>query len=323
MQNAAMEFDLHTLQPTYVFRSGLPGSSYAFEITRRHGMDPGIIDRAREIIGTQSDALEQLLAEVEKKSQELGLRLRRSEQDEAKYNTLAAEYEQKLKTIKQEGKEIKRQSLEEAERILQEANAAVEDTIRDIREEQASKDAIHRAHETVEKKKSEVAEKLRDLRPRVQRNGATDAPITAGDEVSMRDSPTTKGIVLADPVKGKVEVAFGSLRMNVPLEKLQRFFAPAVQEHVSVLHLEAPVEKNEIDLRGMYGDEAIQELDRYLYQALLSGLTRIDIIHGKGTGALRQRVHGFLRDLPFIDRFAIAEWNEGGSGMTRAFFKND
>ncbi|MFZ1731213.1 MAG: endonuclease MutS2 [Bacteroidota bacterium] len=323
MQNAAMEFDLHTLQPTYVFRSGLPGSSYAFEITRRHGMDPGIIDRAREIVGTQSDALEQLLAEVERQSQDLGLHLRISEQHEAKYNTLAAEYEQKIKTIKQEGKDLKRQSLEEAERILFAANAAVEDAIRDIREEQASKEAIHRAHENVEKMKTEVSEKLKELRPAIVHKGSADPSITVGDEVMMRENPTTKGVVLSDPAKGKVEVAFGSLRMSVPLDSLQRYSAPAGREHVSTAHLDDPIEKNEIDLRGMYGDEAIQELDRFLYQAYMGGLKRVDIIHGKGTGALRQRVHGFLRGLPFVDNFSIAEWNEGGSGMTRAFFRNE
>ncbi|MFA6234182.1 MAG: Smr/MutS family protein, partial [Bacteroidota bacterium] len=322
MQNAAMEFDMHTLQPTYVFRSGLPGSSYAFEITRRHGMDPTIIDRAREIIGTQSDALEQLLAEVERQSQELGVRLRHSEQDEAKYSALAAEYEQKLKTMKQEGKQIKLQSLEEAERILQETNAVVEDVIREIKEQQASREAIHKAHENVEKKKSEIVEKLKELRPAAM-NGAGDASITGGDEVAMRGNPTTRGIALSDPVKGKVEVAFGSVRMNVSLDHLVRIDASAVREQVAIQHLEDPIEKNEIDLRGMYGDEAIQKLDLFLYQAWSSGLKRVDIIHGKGTGALRQRVHTFLRDLPFVDHFSIAEWNEGGSGMTKTFFKND
>ncbi|MBE0645190.1 MAG: endonuclease MutS2 [Bacteroidetes bacterium] len=323
MQNAAMEFDLQTLEPTYVFRSGLPGSSYAFEITRRHGMDPAIIERAREIGGTQSDALEQLLAEVERQSQELGIRLRRTEQQEDKFNQLSTEYDQKLKAMKQEGKEFKRQSLEQAERILHDANAAVEEAIRGIREEQASKEAIRRAHDRVEKSRSEVREQLSELLPVAHRDESPSAEIHSGDEVAMRDNPQTKGIALADPERGKVEVAFGSLRMSVDLARLQRVVQPAEREHASIQHIEEPLEKNEIDVRGMYGDDAIREIDRFLYQAWSSGLKRVDIIHGKGTGALRQRVQAYLHDIPFVEQYALAEWNEGGSGMTKVFFKND
>ncbi len=323
MQNAAMEFDLHTLEPTYVFRSGLPGSSYAFEITRRHGMDPSIIARARDIGGTQSDALEQLLAEVERQSQELGIRLRRTEQQEERSTALAAEYEQKLKAMKQEAKELKRHSLEEAERILLEANATVEEAIRGIREEQASKEAIRLAHERVEKTKAQVAEELRELRPVSDGSTGSSLPIRSGDEVVMRDSPATKGVALSDPVRGKVEVAFGSLRISVGLERLQRVAAQQAKEFASTQHVEEPLEKNEIDVRGMYGDEAIREIDRFLYQAWTTGLRRVDIIHGKGTGALRQRVHAYLRDIPFVEEYMIGEWNEGGSGMTKVMFKND
>jgi DNA mismatch repair protein MutS2 len=323
MQNAAMEFDLHTLQPTYVFRSGLPGSSYAFEITRRHGMDPATIDRAREILGTQSDALEKLLAEVELRSQDLGMRLRRTEQQEEKYNALTAEYEQKLRSMKQEAKEIKRQSLEEAERVLRDANAAVEDAIRGIREEQASKEAIHRAHERVEEMKSRVANALGEIRSMSVGEATAEDALSAGDAVVVRENPGTKGILLSDPSRGKAEVAFGALRMSVPVDKLQRIAPQIGTQHVATQHIEEVLEKNEIDVRGMYGDDAIREIDRFLYQAWSMGLKRVDIIHGKGTGALRQRVHQFLRDIPFIEQFALAEWNEGGSGMTKVFFKSE
>lgn len=321
MQNAAMEFDLHSLQPTYVFRSGLPGSSYAFEITRRHGMDAAIIDRARGIVGTQSDALEQLLAEVERRSQDLGMRLRRTEQQEAKYQALSVEYESKLKAMKQETKEYKRRALEEAEEILHNANATVEEAIRAIREEQASRESIRQAHARVDEQKKAVAEVLAELRPAA--DPAVGAqPIRKGDDVAMRDNPKTTGIALADPVHGKVEVAFGSLRMTVPLETLSRI-EKAPPAAISTVIPEEMLEKNEIDVRGMYGDEAVREIDLFLYRAWQMGLKRVDVIHGKGTGALRQRVHTYLRGVPFVDHFALGEWNEGGAGMTKVFFKSD
>ncbi len=324
MANAAMEFDLHTLQPTYIFRPGLPGSSYAFEITRRHGMHPSIIERAREILGTQSDALEHLLAEVERQSQELGIRLRKSEQEEEEYARLVEEYSRKLKGMKQEAKSIRQEALDEAARILEEANASVEDAIRTIREEQASREAIRRAREDVVRQKKQVKDALDEIRPEaaIEQEGESEI-IRAGDEVAMKEHPATKGIALEDARKGKVTVAFGSMRMNVDAAGLTRLRAAEKPERVSTAHLPETVESNEIDVRGMYGDEAIREIDRFLYQAWSMGMKRIDIIHGKGTGALRKRVHSYLRDLSFVENYALGEWNEGGSGMTKVWFRDE
>ena len=325
MTNAAMEFDMHTLQPTYVFRAGLPGSSYAFEITRRHGMHPSIIDRARDILGTQSDALEQLLAEVERQSQDLGIRLRKAEQQEAQYQELLAEYTTKRKGLKQEAKEIKRQALEDAERVVQESNTLIEQTIQSIREAQASRESIRQAHERVQKEKEKITAELKEHHPVVDPGGdsGSSAALQPGDEVSMRDNPSAKGIVLEAPENGKVAVAFGSIRMQVDTGSVRALPSEVRRESVSTQHMEEQTDGSEIDVRGMYGDDAIREVDRFLSQAWSSGLKRVDIIHGKGTGALRKRVHSYLKDLRFVERFALGEWNEGGSGMTKVYFRED
>ncbi|MDT8323276.1 MAG: endonuclease MutS2 [Bacteroidota bacterium] len=326
MSNAAMEFDMHTLQPTYVFRAGLPGSSYAFEITRRHGMAASIIDRARDILGTQSDALEQLLAEVERQSQDLGIRLRKAEQQEEQYRALLAEYTAKSRGLKQEAKEIKRRALEEAERVIRESNAAIEEAIRGIREAEASREAIRQAHARVQTQRETITELLEENRPEADRTEAdrgTTTALQAGDEVAMRDNPSTRGIVLEAPHGGKVAVAFGSIRMQVDSGSLRAVPKSARRETVSTQHIEEQADGSEIDVRGMYGDDAIREIDRFLSHAWASGLKRVDIIHGKGTGALRKRVHSYLKDLRFVARFALGEWNEGGSGMTKVYFQED
>lgn len=325
MTNAAMEFDMHTLQPTYVFRAGLPGSSYAFEITRRHGMHPSIIDRAREILGTQSDALEQLLAEVERQSQDLGIRLRKAEQHEEQYKALLAEYTAKQKGLKQEAKEIKRRALEDAERVIRDSNAMIEEAIREIRETQASREAIREVHTRVTAQKKEIEKQLEETRP-ASTPEAGEAPggeLHPGDEVAMRDNPSTRGIVLEAPERGKVAVAFGSIRMQVDTGSLRVIPKAVRRETVSTQHMEEQTDGSEIDVRGMYGDDAIREIDRFLAQAWSAGLKRVDIIHGKGTGALRKRVHSYLKDLHFVDRYALGEWNEGGSGMTKVYFRED
>ncbi len=322
MENAAMEFDMQTLQPTYRFRAGLPGSSYAFEITRRHGMNPEIIERAREIMGTQSNALEHLLAEVERQSQALGNRLRISEQQEEKFRKLAEEYDAKMKEVRIEARELKKRALEDADRIVDEARASVEQSIREIREEQASREAIHRAHERMDEQKQKTSEALRELAPSLPAKAKAERPLMPGDEVFMTDSPANIGTVLDVASGGKIPVAFGSMRMMVDVAKLRRHEAQKKPVSGAAVIIE-PVERNEIDIRGLYGDDAIRKIDLFLYQAWTSGLGRVDIIHGKGTGALRQKVHAYLKDLSFVDTFQLGEWNEGGSGMTKVIFKKD
>ena len=322
MENAAMEFDIQTLQPTYRFRAGLPGSSYAFEITRRHGMNPEIIDRAREIMGTQSNALEHLLADVERQSQELGIRLRRSEQQEEHFTKLAAEYDAKMKEAKSEAREMKKRALEDAEKIVEEARAAVEQSIREIREEQASREAIHRAHERMDEQRSKTSESLQEISPRPERGVKAARPIMPGDDVYLVDSPGNIGTALDVASNGKIPVAFGSMRMQVDVAKLRLHDKSAKPAATSSVTIEQ-VERNEIDIRGQYGDDAIREIDLFLYQAWMSGLGRVDIIHGKGTGALRTRVLAYLKDLRFVESLQLAEWNEGGSGMTKVIFKKE
>jgi DNA mismatch repair protein MutS2 len=321
MENAAMEFDLATLQPTYRFRAGLPGSSYAFEITRRHGMEPGIIDRAKALLGNQSDAFEHLLAEVEKQSQALGTQVREAEQKRIAYEARLHEYEQKMAALKAETKALRQQALEEADEILAKANALVENTIREIRESQA-------ARETIKTVKDRLAESKETVRAQLDRptTSTQSSPqqreerFLPGDLVIVQGAPENVGTVVDIPKDGSVAVAFGHLKMRVETARLLRHVAAKPKETVSA-HMTESVPKSEIDLRGMYGDEAIKTLDQYLYEAYNAGFKRVDIIHGKGTGALRKRVQEYLKDLRIVDRFRLGEWNEGTTGVTVCFFK--
>jgi DNA mismatch repair protein MutS2 len=323
MENAAMEFDMQTLQPTYRFRAGLPGSSYAFEITRRHGMDEGVIDRARELLGTQSNALEQMLAEVERQSQALGIRLRHAEQFEAEAKKMSEEYSARMKDIRSESKEVRRRALEDAQRIIDDARAAVENSIREIREEQASREAIQRAHQRLDEQREQAATALQEVVDVAPAEAPSPGTLTVGDEVFLVDNPKTIGTVLDTPSGEKVNVAFGSMRMQIDVARLRRHaIAEERKPQVSVVRTDAPVGR-EIDIRGMYGDEALRSIDLFLYQCWNAGIGSVDIIHGKGSGALKMHVHNYLKELPFVESYKIAEWNEGGSGVTKVVFRMD
>lgn len=322
MENAAMEFDVSTLQPTYRFRSGLPGSSYAFEITRRHGMRDSIITRARELVGTRSDALEHLLVEVERNAHELAARIRQAEERSREQEVLAEDYRSRLATLKRETRELRRQAAEEAEQLLEESNALIERTVRELREQQASTEAIKQARQSTSTMRAKVravrdeASKGEESLPVQRSMDAAQGPISIGDTVAMRTNPTVKGSVVDATRDGFLTVAFGMMKMRVREDELVRSARSASTVPPIMQPPREAVPRNEIDLRGMYGDDAVKALESWLYDAWTAGFKRVDIIHGKGTGALRTRVHAWLRTVEYVVDFRLGDWNEGSTGVT-------
>jgi DNA mismatch repair protein MutS2 len=323
MLNATMEFDLDSLQPTYRFRSGIPGSSYAFEITRRHGMNPDIIERGREILDTKSNALEQLLVDVERKSQELGKRVRESEASLEKSKTLVTEYEQKLKSVKEETRGMKKQALEEASSIVNNAQALIEHTVKDLRERQASKESIKDSQEQIRQKIDALEHELKTEHDEKKPEPSMSVDFQEGDVVRMKSGSDTSGVVLTEIENGHVVVVFGSLKMRSSVKDLELIRRDEEKkERISTNIISGP-EGYEIDVRGKYGDEAVREVDDFIYRAYSAGMQRIEIIHGKGTGALRTRIHNYLAESTIVKEYELASSIQGGSGMTVVTLKPD
>ncbi len=322
MVNSAMEFDLATLQPTYHFRSGLPGSSYAFEITRRHGMRSGIIERARTLLGSATHSLETLLTDVERTSGELATQLREARRERAEAEAMRTEYEQKLADSRREARQTVREALLEAQTLVETANSRIEQTIRELRERGAEKDAINAAKDEVTDIRTELEEQLKSTEPPAPEKPKPSGIVRKGCTVIMIGNPDVQGTVVEEPVQGKAVVVFGSMHTRLPVRQLEVVAdAPESPESVSTHFVDNEI-RNEIDLRGKYGDEAVEKLDAFLYQAYTAGLKRIDVIHGKGTGALRKRIHAFLKDLPHVESFRLGEWNEGSYGVTVVIMKD-
>ncbi len=321
--NGAMEFDQITLQPTYHFKAGLPGSSYALEIARRMGLPEQIIARSREFIGTQKDKLEHLLSDLEMRSQQLqnelnDLRKERDDLQEAKND-----YESRTQTLKKEMKELRRTAAEEAENIVHDANARIEKVIKELRESNATKDAIANAkqelslaqYEAVKIRKSTIDSVEVEKKQKIEK----------GDRVVLR-STGTEGEVLEIIVDGKEAiVAVGTMKMRLSLYDLKKIENKSHKQHlVNTAIVEIPRElKREVDLRGMIGSEAIEVVDKVLDEAVVSGLHRVDIIHGKGTGALRKKIQEFLKTHPHVKSQRLGEWNEGSTGVTVVELKDE
>ena len=315
IENAAMEFDVATLTPTYRLRTGVPGNSYAIEMARRMGLDAALIDRARAMMGSRQSRLESLLTELEAGSQEQRKVLDDTAAERHRLAELTAAYEEKIAIQAKEVREIRRKALEEAKDIVSGANATIERTIRDLREHQADTPTIRRSREEIAQFREKIEATYEEVLP--DPPAAPPGSIRVGGSVRMADGGQTGEVMALTPDGEHAVVLFGTVRMKIPLANLVPGASQPSRPTASGVQLEKPERvQRDLDLRGLTGDEALPLIDKFIDDALLSGLSRIDIIHGKGTGALRRKVTEFLAHHPRVRAHRLGEWNEGGTGAT-------
>lgn len=316
MENGSMEFDHRTLQPTYRFHSGIPGSSYAFQIADRLGMNPEVTSRAASFVGEKGRKVEDLIIELNRSFQEYEQKRRRVKEQDVQLKQLVAEYEEKVASAKGEAKEIRREAYAQADEILAKANAVLENTVAEIRKHQASKEVIRKAKE-----------KVASLREAVQRsiaqNGIDDASglrsVTVGQEVWI-PAFHTRGTVLNKPDSHKrILIQAGRAKVELPLSQLRPVEGKREVRGYGRGGISYDTQRDistEVSVRGMTGDEACDVIEKYLDDAFVTGLGSVRIIHGKGTGTLRERVHQFLEEHPRIKSKRLGNWDEGGTGVT-------
>ncbi|MFN8923327.1 MAG: endonuclease MutS2, partial [Sphingobacteriia bacterium] len=318
--NGALAFDLAALSPTYQLVIGQPGSSYALEIARRVGLPEALIARATELAGKERGDTEQLLTQLRQQQQEL-LQLR------ARYATEVNELEKARKeyvALQQQASRQKKETLElarrQAEQIVKEANARIEATIRGIKEAEADKAQTRQLRQELKDAflldDTARAKKRKQHRQQVD-STAQSGPLAVGDLVLLDGSGST-GKVLELGTKG-VLVAFGELQTRVAPTRLRRVGAatpPAAARHSTHAPIRNTSPPRQLDLRGMRPEQAIAELEKLLDRLLLAGYPAAEILHGKGTGALRSAIRLHLRT--HYPQFRIEEPPEqqGGSGIT-------
>jgi DNA mismatch repair protein MutS2 len=315
--NGAMEFDVKTLTPTYRFRAGVPGSSYALEMAARLGFSPALMERSRERLGQQNTGLDSLIIELESAAQKARLELEAAGEEKLRLEALTREYGEKLARLSGEAKELRRKAIEDAARIVEGANAVIEKSIREIRETKADKESVRRVRGEVSRIREEIDAGRREI--------AREEPVEARGSVGEGSYVTVAGgsdvgEVAAISSDGRsATVLFGAVRMRVPLTNLvpARNRPPPSPRPRGNTGMEKPATvRQDLDIRGMTGEEALPLLDKFIDDAVLSGLNRVDVIHGKGTGALRKKVTDFLASHPRVKGFRPGEWNEGGMGAT-------
>lgn len=313
--NGSMEFDQHSLRPTYRYRHGLPGSSYAFELAERIGLPSEILTNARQQIGKERAKIEQLLMELEAKAQTYARQLKETEEERKRLEQLTRSYEQKIFQFKKEIATLRKQAVSEAKAIVQDAYAQVEKTIKEIREQQAGRETIRRSKESLRM----LSTKLAGLSTsEEQENVSESGEFAKGDIVRLKNGSSVGEIV--ELVNGTATVVTASARLTLPLSQLQKEKSKktSATEYKGSTEstIKVALENTSIDIRGLTGEEAIREVEAFLDKAYSAGLHEISIVHGKGTGALRKRIAEYLTAYPHVKAFRLGEWNEGGTGIT-------
>ena len=331
VRNASCEFDVETLRPTYKLIIGTPGKSNAFAISAKLGLSEAVIARAQELISADNRHFEDVIGQLEQSRLEMEQQREEMAQMRAEYEQFKRQSEQKIaQKVAQAEKELE-QARAKATSMVQSAKASYDFVLEQMDKVRKSKDSA-RMGEELDASRRAVREHLRqnaDQYDPVQepseddRNYVLPRALRKGDEVIIR-SLGTKGVLVDAPDKsGNVQIKAGILttRVNIKDLKLVENEPGVISDGKKTKASTYTVQKShdfkdEIDLRGMNGEEAWFAVDKYLDSAILYGFRTVRLIHGKGTGALRQAMWNFLRTDKRVASYRRGQYGEGDSGVT-------
>lgn len=329
VENASCEFDVQTLKPTYRLIFGIPGKSNAFAISQRLGLDEGIIRAASSLIATEDKRFEDVITRLEEKRQALEGRIAAAEKQQRDAEAANKRAQERLSSLEDEREKLVQDAKTKAKSILDNARAASEMALEEARkvkqEATDGKDVNLAAARAILRGTLSEAEKEAASQRAERKAMPLPRPLRAGDSVEIV-STRTKATVLETPKPGeKVKVQAGILKIQVEQSDLQLLEFEQVKQEAprsGGVRLKAPEQfTTELDLRGESGDEAIMELDRFLDSAVRLHMETVRIIHGKGTGVLRQRVQTHLKRHPQVKSFRLGVYGEGEDGVTIASLK--
>ena len=344
--NGAMLYDRHLMQPLFKLSIGNPGSSFAVEIARKIGLPEDVIADASAKVGSDYIDMDKYLQDIVRDKRYWESKRQNIRQQEKKLEDITSRYEKDLEEVNRQRKEIMREAKAEAQRILAEANARIENTVREIKEAQAEKEQTKLARKALEEFKASVesageeddkiARKMAKLQERKERKKQKQNTPAAKqtfnrDVIEVGDNVRLKGQVSAGTVmelQGKqAVVAFGMIKSTLKLEQLEKVSKGQIKKEIQKstfvssdttdhMHEKKLNFKQEMDVRGMRGDEALQTVTYFIDDAIQVGASRVRILHGTGTGILRQLIRDYLHSVPGVRHYHDEHVQLGGAGIT-------
>ena len=369
--NGAMLYDRHEMQALFQLSIGQPGSSFAIEIARKTGLPEEVIQDASDIVGREYIQSDKYLQDIVRDKRYWEGKRQTIHQQEKRLEVRGERLEASIEEIEQERKAILRRAKEQAEELLSTANKKIENVIREIREQQAEKEATRRIREEMEQFKQEVSDidtrandelierKMQQIEERKKRKeerkkkkkDTSSQPVPAGKEGNTLNADHTDSLSVGSTVRikgltsiGTIEstdgkmatVIFGSMRTKMRLDRLESAKLPTVEQskgeerNAQIVGTYGNLSdstrtaidsrklnfRQDLDVRGMRGDEAIQAVTYFIDDAILVGMSRVRILHGTGTGILRQLIRQYLATVPNVSHFRDEHVQFGGAGIT-------
>ncbi len=320
MENASMEFDIDRLCPTYRLYIGIPGKSNAFEISSRLGLPNSIIDKAKGFLKGEDVRFEDIISSAQSQHRIAEEERKMAEEARAELEKLRADAERERRKLDEDRNRLQAKAKEDAKRIVADTKREMEKLIVEIRsikdiDRSAADRVIQAARDTLRATETAVNEK-----EAIKKEGNTKPPKTvrAGDTVNIVTLDQKATVLSAPDSKGEVMVQAGVMKLNVKLKDIRLIEEKKAAAPTSgKFGLGAGKQVGlELDVRGMLVDEANIMVDRYLDDAYNAGLSEVNIIHGKGTGALRAGVQAFLKRHPLVKGYRMGSYGEGDAGVT-------
>jgi len=323
--NGAMEFDRNGLVPTFRFLKGVPGNSFAFAMMQRMGFSGSVIRRASEFLEEGHSGLEEMIEDFRtavQKTRELGDGLEKERADIETVRQVANAEMAEVRRLKQE---MKTRGFREMHRELELARKEIRDLVREVREHPSDPETLLRARKKLATLKQDTASKEESLEEISSSPVLVDLTIRRGDLVRLADTNTTGEV---ESIQGESAVVrCGNFRLNTSLRNLEKISRSSERklrkEEISGSPKpsnwslrSSEIESTRLDLRGLFGDEAMAEIARFIDSLVVHRIAAGTIVHGKGSGALRQRTAEFLKEHRHVRSFRLGDWSEGGAGVT-------
>jgi DNA mismatch repair protein MutS2 len=319
-QNASMEFDIENLEPTYKFRQGVPGSSYAFEVAKKIGLDDEILSLAEQYLDSDKNKVEKFIIDLENKSLQLSKKLDALEIENTRLQGLTKLYEKQNEKLKEEKGKILKETKEKADEFLMNINSKFENTIKRIKETKAETKIIKEEKNKIDQLKKEIKKTYSEP----QNSKPTElANIDVGDYVTIKDSFTSGEIIEIEKNKNVATLDTGNLRIKVKLNNLIKSKRKKEKYEQQQSGISITQTNTTLDIRGQKPEEAEFEIIKFIDDAYLANLKDVEIIHGKGTGVLRITVHEILKNHDLVKDFNLADIKSGGHGATIVKLKED
>lgn len=330
VENASCEFDVETLKPTYRLIVGVPGKSNAFAITKRLGMPEKIISYAEELVSSENRRFERVIEQLENSRKELeqlresvavserNAKLTESELKQ-KLTELEAAKEKELENARQRATSIIAQTREQSNKLLNEL-----EEMKKIKDKEALRKGISEAKSRIGNKLNKMHDDANPVVERKLENYVPPRPFKQGDTVRLSDTNREGTLLTLPNIQGQCFVQVGSMRVKTNSKNLRLVEKKQSRESNKPSgsikkHVTSNMTRRggmELDIRGYLGDDGVLEMERFIDGAVMAGLTEVVIIHGKGTGALREAVHRALRMNPSVKSFRQGEYGEGEAGVT-------